>query len=194
MKKSIINKVLGKVPDEEKVPNLAEEEILNQQNNIPLGPGTFLKPQESPAIEKLSIKVTQWIGTPASIILHTLFFIGVFSLQKIGFTVDNILLMLTTAVSLEAIYLSIFIQMTVNRQSKGLSMVSKDIKEISEDIEEIQEDVEELGEDFDEISEDMDKDDAEDEIDKKERNQQIQKIETTLQTLLKDIEELRAKR
>ena len=152
------------------------------------------KMRESSVVEKLSIKVTQWIGTPTSIILHTLFFIGIFSLKKFGFATDAILLILTTAVSLEAIYLSIFIQMSVNRQSKRLSMVRKDIKEISEDIEEIQEDVEELGEDFDEISEDMDKDDAEDEIDKKERNQQIQKIETTLQTLLKDIEELRAKR
>lgn len=150
--------------------------------------------REFSAVEKLSIKITQWIGTPISILVHTIFFIGIFGLQKFGYTTEQIFLILTTAVSLEAIYLGIFIQMSVNRQDARLRMVRKDIKEISEDIEEIQEDVEELGEDFDEISEDMDKDDAEDEIEKKERNQQIQKIETTLQTLLKDIEELRAKR
>jgi len=152
------------------------------------------KMREFSAVEKLSIKTTQSIGTPVSIVIHTVLFIGIFSLKEFGYTVEEILLILTTIVSLEAIYLSIFIQMSVNRQDARLRMVRKDIKEISEDIEEIQEDVEELGEDFDEISEDMDKDDAEDEMDKKERNQQIQKIETTLQQLLKDIEELRAKK
>lgn len=152
------------------------------------------KMREFSIVEKLSIKITQWIGTPISILLHTIFFIGIFGLRKFGYTTEEIFLILTTAVSLEAIYLGIFIQMSVNRQDARLRMVRKDIREISEDIEEIQEDVEELGEDFDEISEDMDKDDAEEEIDKKERNQQIQKIETTLQTLLKDIEELRAKK
>lgn len=152
------------------------------------------KMRESSAVEKISIKITQAVGTPISIIIHTILFIGIFSLKEFDYTTEEILLILTTIVSLEAIYLSIFIQMSVNRQGKRLSMVRKDIKEISEDIEEIQEDVEELGEDFDEISEDMDKDDAEDEMDKKERNQQIQKIETTLQQLLKDIEELRAKK
>lgn len=152
------------------------------------------KTREFSAVEKFSIKITQWIGTPFSIILHTLFFVSIFGLKKFGYTAEEIFLILTTAVSLEAIYLAIFIQMTVNRQEARLRMVRKDIKEISEDIEGIQEDVEELGEDFDEISEDMDKDDAEEEMEKKERNQQIQKIETTLQTLLKDIEELRGKK
>jgi uncharacterized membrane protein len=145
------------------------------------------KMREFSSVEKLSIKITQWIGTPVSILVHTIFFIGIFSLNKFGYTTEEIFLILTTAVSLEAIYLAIFIQMSVNRQDARLRMVRKDIKEISEDIEEIQEDVEELGEEREE-------DDAEDEMDKKERNQQIQKIETTLQMLLKDIEELRAKK
>jgi uncharacterized membrane protein len=152
------------------------------------------KMRESSVVEKISIKITQAVGTPISIIVHTLLFIGIFSLKELDYTTEEILLILTTIVSLEAIYLSIFIQMSVNRQGKRLSMVRKDIKEISEDIEEIQEDVEELGEDFDEISEDMEADDKQEELEKKEHNQQIQKIEATLQTLLKDIEELRAKK
>ena len=57
---------------------------------------------------------------------------------------SDILLILTTIVSLEAIYLSIFIQITVNRQSAELEEVSEDIEEIQEDVEEIQEDVEEI--------------------------------------------------
>lgn len=150
--------------------------------------------REFSVVEKFSIKATQWIGTPISMLVHTVFFIGIFGLRKFGYNTEDILLILTTAVSLEAIYLGIFIQMTVNRQDARLRMVRKDIKEISEDIEEIQEDVEELGEDFDEISEDMEEDDVQEELERKERNQQIQKIENTLQTLLKDIEELRAKK
>ena len=152
------------------------------------------KMREYSPIEKLSIKTTQSIGTPISIVIHTMLFIGIFSLKEFGYTTEEILLILTTLVSLEAIYLSIFIQMSVNRQDARLRMVRKDIKEISEDIEEIQEDVEELGEDFDEISEDMEEDDKQEEVEKRERNQQIQKIEHTLQQLLKDIEELRAKK
>lgn len=49
------------------------------------------------------------------------------------------LLVLTTVVSLEAIYLSIFIQMTVNHQARELAELSEDVDEIQEDIEEISE-------------------------------------------------------
>lgn len=49
------------------------------------------------------------------------------------------LLMLTTVVSLEAIYPAIFIQFSVNKQAASL-------KGVEEDVESIQEDVEELGE------------------------------------------------
>jgi len=66
------------------------------------------------------------------------------------------LLILTTIVSLEAIYLSIFIQMSVNRQAKRLREVSEDIVEIQEDVEEIQEDVEEIQEDVEGIEKDID--------------------------------------
>jgi low affinity Fe/Cu permease len=101
-------------------------------------------------VEKLSTQVTNWIGTPSSIVVHTLFFIGIFALGLFGFTLDKILLLLTTAVSLEAIYLAIFIQMTVNRQAAS-------IRDIEEDIDDIQEDVEDLSEDVEDISEDIDR-------------------------------------
>lgn len=96
-------------------------------------------------LEKLSLKLTSWVGTPQSIVFHTFFFAGIFSLKFFGFMLEDILLVLTTAVSLEAIYLAIFIQMTVNRNTQSLM-------EVEEDIEDIQEDVEELSEDVDEIS------------------------------------------
>ncbi len=93
--------------------------------------------------EDFSKKLTYWIGSPQSIIFHTVFFIGIFGLRFWGIASSDILLILTTIVSLEAIYLSIFIQMTVNRHSEELEEVSEDIEEIQEDVEDIQEDVEE---------------------------------------------------
>lgn len=86
-----------------------------------------------PFLEKISFKLTDWIGTPVSLIIHTMLFIGIFALRAFGVTTDYILLVLTTAVSLEAIYLSIFIQMSVNRATESLEEVEEDIEGIQED-------------------------------------------------------------
>ncbi len=90
-------------------------------------------------LEKISFKLTEWIGTPISLIIHTLLFFGIFSLRRFGVTTDYILLVLTTAVSLEAIYLSIFIQMSVNRATESLEEVGEDIEDIQEDTSEEEE-------------------------------------------------------
>lgn len=108
-------------------------------------------------VEKLSIKVTKWIGTPWSIVVHTLLFIGIFSLKILGFRVEDILLILTTAVSLEAIYLAIFIQMTVNRTTTALEEARDDIEDIQEDVEDLGENVDDISEDVEDISEDIEK-------------------------------------
>lgn len=71
-------------------------------------------------------------------------------LKLIGYGTDQILLILTTVVSLEAIYLSIFIQMSVNKTKISLASVEKDIDEIQEDVDDIQEDVEDLNEEDEE--------------------------------------------
>ena len=84
-------------------------------------------------LEKISFKMTDWVGTPWSLILHSIFFVAIFSLRYFGLTTDYILLLLTTAVSLEAIYLSIFIQMSVNRATESLEEVEEDIEDIQED-------------------------------------------------------------
>ena len=94
-------------------------------------------------LEKISDKITAWIGTPISILVHTIIFIVIFSLKFLNFSVDQILLILTTAVSLEAIYLSIFIQMSVNKTKLTIAGVEKDIDDIQEDIEDISEDYDE---------------------------------------------------
>lgn len=84
-------------------------------------------------LEKVSFKLTEMVGTPLSLIVHTLLFAGIFALRYLGVTTDYILLILTTAVSLEAIYLSIFIQMTVNRNTESLEEVEEDIEDIQEE-------------------------------------------------------------
>ena len=101
--------------------------------------------------EEFSKKLTHWIGSPQSIVLHTVFFAVILSLRFFGFSGSDVLLILTTLVSLEAIYLSIFIQMTVNRHAEELEEVSEDIEEIQEDVGEIQKDVDEIQEDVEEI-------------------------------------------
>lgn len=85
------------------------------------------------SLAKVSIKLTELVGTPYSLIAHTVFFAGVFALRYLGVATDQILLILTTAVSLEAIYLAIFIQMTVNRNTQSLEEVEEDIEDIQED-------------------------------------------------------------
>jgi hypothetical protein len=106
-------------------------------------------------IEDVFIGFTKWIGSVQSVVLHTLFFIVAMSLPFFGVDFQKVLLVVTTLVSFEAIYLSIFIQMSVNRTTEVIKGVEEDIEEISEDIEEIQEDIDEIQEDVDEIQEDV---------------------------------------
>ena len=107
-------------------------------------------------IQKTALAVTRWIGSPTSVIIHTILFISCFLAVEEGLILfENMLLILTTIVSLEAIYLSILIQMTINYTTHELAEVSEDIGEIQEDVGELQEDVEEIGEDVEDISEEV---------------------------------------
>ena len=116
----------------------------------------------SKKLEGIFIAFTKWIGSIQSIAIHTIFFIMALSLPLFGVSFEKVLLVVTTVVSLEAIYLSLFIQMSVNRTTQALAVVEHDIEELSEDVEEIgddveeiQKDIEEIGDDVEEISEDM---------------------------------------
>lgn len=138
-------------------------------------------------------KVTTWIGSPGSFVLHTVAFILAFLVGILDWASWTIvLLVLTTVVSLEAIYLSIFIQMTVNRHSKELEEVSEDVEDIQSDIDEIQEDVEEISEDVEGIQEDIEEisEDVE-EINEEETIQARKDAHTaTLEVMAKDIQRL----
>ena len=158
------------------------------------------QPAHDSGLEKLALATTHRIGSVTSLIIHTFFFVGIFSLQWLGFSFDQIMLILTTVVSLEAIYLAIFIQMTVNRQAHKLAEVSEDVEDISEDVEEIskdiddiQEDMVEISEDVEDIGEEMEKDDKELALKHKGDQEKILHIEIILKELLREIRELKDK-
>jgi uncharacterized membrane protein len=147
-------------------------------------------------------KITAWVGSVSSVILHTIVFISAFALAVTGQVEwGTMLLFLTTIVSLEAIYLSIFIQMTVNRHAQELAEVSEDMEDIQEDIEEISQDVDEIQKDVDEIQEDVDEiqEDVEeitDEEDAESQHEQrqtvaIEQLTQDVKRLLADLEQLK---
>ncbi|MFA6514799.1 MAG: hypothetical protein WCT42_00850 [Candidatus Paceibacterota bacterium] len=152
-------------------------------------------------LDKIAIRATRWIGSTNSLVIHTTLFIVAFLLYFYGIAMDKILLVLTTIVSLEAIYLSIFIQMSVNRQARKLHAVARDVGEIQEDVDEIQKDVDEIQEDVEEIEKDVDEiqkdvdeiNEEEDieEIEQKKDDEIMRRIEDSLGKLIEEVIELK---
>lgn len=139
-------------------------------------------------------RAMDWIGSVPSLIAHTAFFIGSFTLVAFGYPFNDILLIVTTIVSLEAIYMAIFIQMAVNQNTQSLGEVEKDIDEIQEDIDEIQKDVDEIEKDIDEIQEDVDemeKEEVKDEAKEKKNAESLEKVEARLVKLLTQLEKIK---
>ena len=130
-------------------------------------------------LEKISFAATRWIGSVQSLVVHTLLFVISFILVLFGIPFDRVLLVLTTIVSLEAIYLSIFIQMSVNRSEQRLHVVSQDIDEIQEDVAEIQKDVDDIQEDVEGIEKDID-----------EIQEDVEGIEKDIDEIQEDVEEI----
>lgn len=132
-------------------------------------------------IRKTALGVTKWIGSPLSIIIHSIIFVGAFWLSFDGLVpLDRMLLVLTTIVSLEAIYLSLLIQMTINYTTQSIEEVAEDIEGIQEDVDELQEDVEEMSEE-----------DKEDEIRERDQKDALASIHSDLKRLVEDINKLK---
>lgn len=132
-------------------------------------------------------RISKGVGSVASLYIHTALFVFSFILILFGVSTETVLLVLTTLVSLEAIYLAIFIQMTVNRNTESLEEVEEDLDDIQEDIEDIQEDVDEIQEDIDDIEEDVDEGSKRDiEIDDKFKN-----INNQLAAILQEIKNIK---
>ena len=168
------------------------------------------RPSSAGKLTEATYLAMNWIGSVQSLIVHTLFFAGSFSLILFGFEPASVLLVVTTIVSLEAIYMAIFIQMAVNRNTQSLDAVEEDIDEIQEDVDEIQEDVEEIQKDVDEIEKDVDEiekdiDEIQKDVDVIEKElpdevvpkvhdkAQLEQIETRLMGLLAHLEKMKEK-
>ena len=140
-----------------------------------------MKDREEKTKEKIEllVRVTDgvmwWIGSIPSLIAHSLVFLSAFLLPIFGLVdFDKMLLVLTTVLSLEAIYLAIFIQMSVNRSQEHIEDLKDDVNEIQEDIEDIQEDIEEISEDIDDIQEDIE--DIAEEEDDEDHNERARNV------------------
>ncbi len=127
-----------------------------------------MKSKKTKTITRISEEFTHWVGTPSSISLHTVLFVSFFALVLLGWDLQEMLLVLTTILSIEAIYLALFIQMTVNRASESMDDVEKDIETIQED-------------------------DRKDDFNDAEIAKTLQKIQTTLNRLQKDLDLLKKK-
>lgn len=142
------------------------------------------------------------IGSVSSLIIHTIVFAASFLLTAFRIVpLDLMLLVLTTVLSLEAIYLAIFIQMTVNRHaeelrdvSEGVEDLQEDIEEISQDVDEIQKDVDEIQEDVGEIQEDVEEINDEEATEEQQEEKQtaaIEQLTRDVRRLLDDLEQLK---
>ena len=160
-------------------------------------------------VRTLALTLTKWIGSPLSIVIHSLLFISCFAAAGFGYIEwSTMLLLLTTVVSLESIYLSIFIQMTINYTTEtiedveeNLEELKEDVDEMSEDVEEMQEDVGEIKNDVDELQEDVEEisEDVEDISEEEEKealaqtaqDKTLASIQSDLRKLLDDVEKLK---
>ncbi len=82
-------------------------------------------------LEEMAESAAIWIGSVPSLIIHTVLFALMFIIHFWGVSISNILLIATTIVSFEAIYLNIFVQMTVNKHSRHLKKHSEHLEELS---------------------------------------------------------------
>lgn len=151
--------------------------------------------RDKPYTPTLSERISVAIGSPISLVLHTFIFAGFFGSVIAGILeLETMLLILTTIVSLEAIYLAIFIQMSVNANTRSLREVEEDIEEIQEDVEEISEDVGEIQEDIEEIEEEIEElseEDAEDERREQQQAVSLEQLTEHVRRILDDLETLK---
>jgi len=148
-------------------------------------------PKDPYHIWKAALTLTRWIGSPGSLIIHSFVFFGCFLAVHFNLIeFEEMLLVLTTIVSLEAIYLSIFIQMTINYTTQELEDISEDVEEMQEDIGELQEDVEDISEDVEEITEEEEAEEKQREERRAEQRKTLTDIQADLRRLMQDITKL----
>ena len=145
-----------------------------------------MSPRKTPARKKdetyaeyLAFRAIRWIGSIQSLVFHTAGFVIAFLFYFIGADFNTILLVVTTVLSLEAVYLSIFAQMTLNRHSDELEDIQEDVGDIQEDVGDIQEDMTDIQEDVTEIAKDVD-----------EIQEDVDEIQKDVDEIQEDVEEI----
>ena len=88
-------------------------------------------------LEQISFKLTRLIGSPLSLILHTALFGGFFILRYFGLIPNAFVLVLAAGVCLEALYLVIFVQMTIKNNTVSLTKMQEKIDQIQQEEEEV---------------------------------------------------------
>ncbi len=141
-----------------------------------------------PRLTKFAFQVMEWMGSTTSLVVHTIVFIISFIAVLLGAAWETVLLVVTTAVSLEAIYMNILIQMGVNQNTKSLRGVEEDLDEIQEDVDEIQKDVDEIQEDVEEIEKDVDVDELHD----TQQYQALEKIQAQLVAIGEELNKIKS--
>ena len=107
-------------------------------------------------MRKSASSITRWIGSITSVVLHTILFSVSFLLPYLGIVkFEKMLSIVTNIVSLEAIYLSIFIQMSINLNNENIETIQEDIDEISETIDEILDEVDDDNDDLKMVIEEL---------------------------------------
>ena len=165
-------------------------------------PAKKKKKQQQLKLQSLANRATTLIGSTASLVTHTVIFVASFLLPIVGLIkINSMLLVLTTLLSFEAIYLAIFIQMSVNKNTADIEEIQEDVEDIQEDIEEIGEDVDEIQKDVDEIQEDVDeiqedieedqKKELTEELKEQKEYEALASIQAILTNLQKEIEQLK---
>lgn len=81
-------------------------------------------------VEDFVLKLARWIGSVQSLIIHTILFTGIMSLVLFGIKSTQVLLILTTLGTMEAVYLGIIIQISINRQTAELEDVDREVHSI----------------------------------------------------------------
>lgn len=79
-------------------------------------------------LEKLSFGLAKLIGSPLSLLLHTVIFASFLIFRYLGIVNNSVLVVLAAAACLEAIYLVIFVQMIIKNNTKTLSEVQNKIE------------------------------------------------------------------
>ena len=144
-------------------------------------------------LEHIANNATSWIGSIESLIIHTLVFLSAFIFIAFGVSLEKVLAVLTNLLSLEAIYLAIFIQMSVNQNTQRLNQVETNIGDIAEDVDGIEQHIDEIAENVEEIAEDVEGIEKEvteigDNVD--EIAEDVEGIQEDVEGIEKDIDEI----